>query len=129
MLALADDRLDQARGNQYLGYDAIAISAAYFAAFYAASSVVAYHREEAKTHKGISKRFNYWAVHQSDFPAEVAALLNRLQKMRRTADYDYVEMRNLGETEAREVIEGARAFVDEVRAWFDRNAPVLGKDD
>lgn len=70
----------------------LAVSTSYYAVFHAAKTILAFLGEDTKTHRGTGARFHYCAVRRSDFPAEVAALLGRLQAQRQDADCEaYVE--------------------------------------
>ena len=60
----------------------------FYAVFYAATGILAYLREAPKTHKGARARVHLRAVHESDFPPEVAVLWDELKEDREQADYD-----------------------------------------
>lgn len=121
LLSHADSNLRYAETTRKSGIYGPAVSMAYYAAFYAAQAVVAYHRLGPKTHKGVRKLFNRLAVHESDFPADVASGLARLAGGRLQADYDHETMDSWTDDQASEAIQRARSFVDEVNAWFRRH--------
>ncbi len=120
-LGLADETLDHARINYREGLYRVAVSLAYYAAFYAARSVLAYHREGPKTHQGTRQVFGRVAVKGSDFPAEASGILTDLAENRGKADYDFELMDTWGEAEASSAIERAGLFIDEVHAWYGRH--------
>ena len=68
LLAGAGKRLDYARTSLEAEMFAPATSLAYYAVFYAAQAVIAYHRQAAKTHRGVQNLFWILAVEGSDFP-------------------------------------------------------------
>ena len=62
LLADARERLRHAEDTRRIGIYGPAVAMAYFAAFYAAQAVVAYHREGPQTHQGVLARFHFLAV-------------------------------------------------------------------
>ena len=124
---LAEETLRHAEGNRNISAYRPAVSLAYYAAFYAAKAVIAYHREGPKTHRGAGERFRALAVRDSDFPPEIAPILARLMKSRDEADYDQATS-DWGDADASEAIADARTFVREVVAWFDRHVPADEQD-
>lgn len=96
---------------------------AFYAAFYAVRGILAYLREEPKTHHGTRSRFHLRAVYQSDFPSEVAVLLDELRADRQEADYNVWTMDSWDEEGAVEAIAKAQRFVEEAASWFDRHKP------
>lgn len=110
---------DARRGGNYGG----AVSMAFFAALYAVRGILAYLREEPKTHQGTRSRFHLRAVHQSDFPSEVAVLWDELRADRQEADYTIWTMDSWDDEAAVEAIAKARRFVEEAAAWLDRHRP------
>ena len=124
LLGRSRANLRDAIGSHAEGRYRIAVTVAYYGVFCAAKSVLAYHREGAKTHKGVAGQFWRLAVVDSDFPAETARLLSVTQKQRLAADYDLSKpVDDWTEEEASLAIEGATRFVDEVEAWLIRNLP------
>lgn len=121
LVAHADETLRHARINHREGLYRVAVSLAYYAAFYAAQAVIAYNREGPKSHQGVRNMFGRLAVQGSDFPGEVAGLLSDLAKSRVEADYDHATMDGWNEPDASEAMEQARLFISEVHAWFERH--------
>lgn len=106
------------------GRHRIAVSVAYYAVFSAAKAVLAYHRDGAKTHKGVAKQFLQIAVLNSDFPSAVGDSMGAMLRQRLAADYDLSKpVDDWTEEEASLAIGGATAFVDEVEAWLIRKLP------
>ena len=122
-LSRASDELrfadDARKGGNYGG----AVSMAFYAAFHAVRGILAYLREETKTHQGTRSRFHLRAVYQSDFPSEVAVLWDDLRADRQEADYNVWTMDSWGDETAVEAIAKARRFVEEAAAWLDRHKP------
>ena len=123
LLADAHDTLRHAEQNRGIGIYRVAVSLAYYATFYAARAVVAYHRESPKTHKGVRSRFHFLVVAGSDFPPQTASIVDELADDRLRADYDHAAMRGWRESEATDAIERARTFLNEVDRWFRRHHP------
>ena len=121
LLASADDYIRYAEENRRIGIYPVSVSLAYYAAFYGAKAVVAYHREGPKTHKGMQVRFRVLAVVRSDFPAAAAGLLGALEENRLKADYDVDSKHDWQEGDASAAIDRARIFVEEVHGWFRRH--------
>ena len=121
LLSRADNYLRYAETNRRSGIYGPAVSMSYFASFYAAQAVVAYHREGPKTHRGVRNLFHRLAVLKSDFPGEVASVIGELADSRIKADYDHETMDDWTDSDASYAIGRARTFVAEVNAWFDRH--------
>lgn len=121
LLRRAGDYLGYAETNRRSGIYGPAVSMAYYAAFYAAQAMAAYHREGPKTHKGVRKLFHRLAVRESDFPGDLASIVNELSAKRLQADYDHQMTDIWTDTDASDAIHRARIFVDEVNAWFGRH--------
>ena len=124
LLERARANLRDASANHAESRFRIAVTVAYFGAFCAAKAVLAFHREGAKTHKGVNKQFFRLAVAESDFPADTASLLSAMQDQRLSADYDLsIPVDDWQEHDASLAIDRATCFVDEVEAWLIRNLP------
>ena len=121
LLDHTDNYLRYAETTRRSGIYGPAVSMAYYAAFYAAQAVVAYHREGPKTHKGVRNVFHRLAVLESDFPGEVARVVADLADSRIKADYDHETMDDWTDADASDAIRQARTFVSEVSAWFSRH--------
>lgn len=76
-------------------------------AFYAVRGILAYLREETKTHHGTRSRFHLRAVYQSDFPSEVAVLWDELRADRQEADYNVWTLDSWDDQAAAEAIDRA----------------------
>lgn len=121
LLGYADETLEYARFNYNGGLYRAAVSLAYFASFYAAQAVVAYHGEGPKTHRGVRVVFGRLVVVGSDFPGAAARLLASLAYDRINADYNLATMGEWDEPESSAAIEQSESFVAEVHAWFGRH--------
>ena len=122
-LAKAYDELGYADDARTSGNYGGAVSMAFYAAFYAVRGMLAHLREEPKTHHGTRSRFHLRAVRQSDYPSEVAALLDELRADRQEADYNVWTMDAWDDAAAGEAIAKARRFVEEAASWLDRHRP------
>lgn len=108
---------DARRGGNYGG----AVSMSFYAVFYAAGGILAYLREEPRTHKGARSRFHLRAVHKSDFPSEVAVFWDELRTDRQEADYNVWTMDSWDDEAAAEAIAKAEKFVEEAAPWLNRH--------
>ena len=121
-LSYADETLQDARDNFRLGKYGVAVSLAYYATFYAAKSVIAFHRgRDPKTHTGVGRRFGELAVQGSDFPPAVARHLSVLAGRRGKVDYDLGYRETLEAGEAESLLDDAQTFVTEVHHWLSRH--------
>ena len=124
LLERARANLRDATGNHAEGRFRIAVTVAYYGAFCAAKAVLAFHREGAKTHKGVNKQFFRLAVVDSDFPADTARLLSVMQDQRLSADYDLsIPVDDWQQHDASLAIDRSTRFVNEVEAWLIQNLP------
>lgn len=121
LLRRAGDYLGYAETNRRSGIYGPAVSMAYYATFYAAQAMAAYHREGPKAHKGVRKLFHRLAIRESDFPGGLAAIVDELSATRLQADYDHQMTDTWTDADAANAIQRARPFVDEVNAWFERH--------
>ena len=124
LLERARANLRDATANHAESRFRIAVTVAYYWAFCAAKAVLAFHREGAKTHKGVNRKFFRVAVAGSDFPADTTSLLSAMHDQRLSADYDLsIPVDDWQEHDASLAIDRATCFVDEVEAWLIRNLP------
>ena len=124
LLERARANLRDASASHAEGRFRIAVTVAYYGAFCAAKAVLAFHREGAKTHKGVNRQFFRLAVVDSDFPADTASLLSAMHDQRLSADYDLsIPVDDWQEHDASLAIDRSARFVDEVEAWLIRNLP------
>ena len=123
LLSHAANYLRYAETTRRSGIYGPAVSMAYYASFYAAQAVVAYHREGPKNHKRVRNVFHRLAVLESDFPGEVAGVIGDLAVSRIKAAYDHATMDDWTDADASDAIRRARTFVEEVNAWFTRHHP------
>lgn len=124
LLERARANLRDAAASHADGRFRIAVTVAYYGAFCAAKAVLAFHREDSKTHKGVNKQFFRLAVVDSDFPADTARLLSITQDQQLSADYDLsIPVDDWQEHDAALAVDRSTRFVDEVEAWLMRNLP------
>lgn len=122
LLADAHDTVQHARDNRRIGIYRVAVALSYYAAFYAAQSILAHARSGAKTHAGVLREFWRIAIRDSDFPAEGGTVLRNLFEQRARADYDQAHRRSWADEDAGKSISQAQWFAEEVTAWYSRNA-------
>ena len=123
LLADAYDNIQHAKDNNRIGIPRVAVSLAYYAAFYAAQSMVAAVRRASKTHSGLISIFEKLVLEDPDFPREGGTVIRQLFARRATADYDWAHRRNWTNQDAQDAIAQAEWFVGEVAAWHDRSHP------
>lgn len=121
LLADAYDNIQHARDNNRIGIHRVAVSLAYYAAFYAAQSVVAACCRAAKTHSGLIATFQGIVRKDAEFPPEGRGVIASLFGKRATADYDWAHRQQWTEEDARQAISQAEWFVGEVAGWHRRN--------
>ena len=85
------------------------INRAYYAAYHAASAVLAEVGETLKTHKGTHNRFWVRFVETGYIPREVADVLSYGWRMREKADYDVFSVFDI--TAAANLVDDVEAFV------------------
>lgn len=114
-LAVARKRLRSA--NTIVDDDpATALSAAYYAALYAARAALSEQDVSARTHRGTWHEFRQRFVVDGSVPAETAAPIRRLQAVRERADYDAA---HVPDDEARAALAAVATFVDAVAGALD----------
>ena len=121
-LEYANDTLRSAQDCLRIGHYGPAVSLAYFAAFYAAKSVIACSRgRDPRTHKGVLIRFRELAVQESDFPQQTANLISQLVEERNKTDYDFMYRDKWKAENTAAVIRKSEVFVGEVYSWVHRH--------
>lgn len=79
--------LEQAKGNQQMGYLEITANRLYYAAYYAASALLIAYEIRVKSHEGCIGQFNLHFVKTGQIPVEMGKLFSTLFDMRLTGDY------------------------------------------
>lgn len=79
--------LEQAKGNQQMGYLEITANRLYYAAYYAASALLIANEIRVKSHEGCIGQFNLHFVKTGQIPVEMGKLFSTLFDMRLTGDY------------------------------------------
>lgn len=106
-MASAHERVHAARAALAAGFPSVAVSAAYYAALYAARAALSEEDQYAKTHRGVWKLFGERFVSSERFDPELYAAARRIQELREAGDYD-----------AREIsVEQAQAVVTDVESF------------
>jgi hypothetical protein len=89
MLAKANSKLDAAREAMRDGFFGEAASCSYYAAFHAASAVLARRGMAFSSHAQVMGAFNREFVKTGILPTETTRRIQRLFEDRQTADYDW----------------------------------------
>lgn len=126
--ALIRNRLEQAHEalaaaelNLANGLERSAINRAYYAMFYSVLALLAARTIETSRHSGAVAQFDLLYVKPQVFRADMSRSLHRAFMHRQAADYGAEATLTRGEIEA--LTAEARAFVAEVRAYFERETP------
>lgn len=114
-LGAAIEELAAARALVGSGFSRQAVSRAYYAAFYAAESVLLEFGESRSKHTGVIAAFGRYANEDAGFGQGLASLLRSLFRVRGLADYDPVDV---SMEDALHAIRDAEQFVEVVQAWF-----------
>jgi uncharacterized protein (UPF0332 family) len=112
-MSRAHERIRAARAALAGGFPDVAVSAAYYAALYAARAALSEEDRNAKTHTGAWSLFGEVFVASGRFDAELLAEARRIQELREAADYD---AREIPSEQAEEIVSAAARFVTTVGA-------------
>lgn len=112
----ARERLAGARDALAAGHLDLAVSAAYYAMFYAARAALSETDEYAKTHRGTWHLFHQRYVVTDAFGQALYVLSQRAQKAREQGDYEAVTP---AAEEANTIVAGAEDFVAAVERMLD----------
>jgi uncharacterized protein (UPF0332 family) len=107
-LASANDRLRAAHAALAAGFPSLAVSAAYYAALYAARAALSEEDRYTKTHRGAWNLFGELFVSTGRFDSGVFAAARRIQEFREAADYD---AREISREQAHAIIVDGEKFV------------------
>ena len=114
-LTRAQERLRAAQFALTGGFAAVAVSAAYYAALYAARAALSEDDRNARTHRGTWHLFRELYVAPGRFDARLLSEVTRFQELREAGDYD---AREISSEEAERAIAAAEAFVAAVDAML-----------
>jgi uncharacterized protein (UPF0332 family) len=115
----AQEMLAAAKVNLDNDFYATGVNRSYYAVFYAANALLATLGEARSKHSDVISVFRQRFIKTGELPAELSEIYGDLMSSRQSGDYDLntrVEMET-----ARELLEKARRFVDEVEQWLRRN--------
>lgn len=113
--ARSDQELAAARTLAAGGFNAQAISRAYFAAFYAAEAALLKLGETRSKHSGVISAFGKHVIKEGGFEEATGSLLRSLFESRNEADYDLAAV-PAGEADV--AIRDADRFVAAVHKWL-----------
>jgi uncharacterized protein (UPF0332 family) len=111
----ANERLRAAHAALAAGFPSVAVSAAYYAALYAARAALSEEDRNAKTHRGAWSLFGELFVSVGRFDSELFAAARRIQELREAADYD---AREISKEQAEAIIGEGERFVAAVAAML-----------
>jgi uncharacterized protein (UPF0332 family) len=114
-MASAKERVRAAEAALASGFPSVAVSAAYYAALYAARAALSEEDRHAKTHTGVWGLFGESFVSSGRFDSQLFAEARRVQELREAADYD---AREIADEQAREIVAAAESFVSGVAAML-----------
>lgn len=118
LLARSREELEASRLLHERGFDAQAVSRAYYAAFYAASEALLTLGETRSRHSGVVATFIHLVVKEGGMREEIGKALRSLFDRRSAADYGDLAPT---EEEAAETLELATRVVDAVEEWLTRH--------
>lgn len=110
-LASARERVRAAQAALAGGFPSVAVSAAYYAALYAARAALSEEDRNAKTHKGAWSLFGEVFVSTGRSDPALFDSVRRIQELREAADYDALD---IPEDRARVIVADAERFVESV---------------
>jgi uncharacterized protein (UPF0332 family) len=111
LMERAYTKLEVAKSLFKQGFYSDAVSRAYYAMFYAARALLSEKNIYPKTHRGLISQFGLQIVKGGKFKKEIFDLFARAQEDREEADYGLLS--EIGEEEAKKIIEGAEEFLKE----------------
>lgn len=110
-MASANERLRAAHAALAAGFPSVSVSAAYYAALYAARAALSEEDRYAKTHTGAWLLFGEIFVSAGRFDSELFAGVRRIQELREAADYD---AREISDEQAQAILFDVERFVAEI---------------
>ena len=115
-MASAQERTRAAHAALAAGFPALAVSAAYYAALYAARAALSEEDRYAKTHSGVWSLFGEIFVSAGRFEPSLLVAVRRVQEEREAADYD---ARAISAEQARGAVAAAENFIAAVAAMLE----------
>lgn len=115
----AQEMLEAAKVNLDSDFYASGVNRSYYAVFYAANALLATLGEARSKHSGVIGVFRQRFIKTGELPVALSEIYGDLLNSRQSGDYD-LNTRVEIET-ARQLLEKARGFVDEVEQWLRRN--------
>jgi uncharacterized protein (UPF0332 family) len=115
-MASARERVRAAHASLEVGFPSAAVSAAYYAALYAARAALSEEDRNAKTHRGVWAGFGEHFVSAGRFDSALFAAARRIQELREAADYD---AREISREQAAAIVIDAERFVAAVAAMLE----------
>jgi uncharacterized protein (UPF0332 family) len=115
-MASARERARAAHASLEAGFPSVAVSAAYYAALYAARAALSEEDRNAKMHRGVWAAFGEQFVSAGRFDAGLSAAARRIQELREAADYD---AREISREQAAAIVLDAERFVAAVAAMLE----------
>ena len=126
-IALANEDLSAAQDNLRLGHLRVAVSRAYYAMFYAATSVLGSRGQWRSKHQGLIAAFGQFLVKPGLVEPRYGRFLHDAFEAR--LDSDYAPHPDLNEATARQVITNSEDFVGRMIRFLTEHATVDEADD
>lgn len=117
-MAMARDKVKAAKDLLMTGHERDAVSASYYAMFYAAKAVLLAEGEDPHTHEGTKRLFGKYCMENGQIDKSFGKMFAVAQEARYRADYK--EKVKISEKDAEEAIENAEKFIDRVKKVLKR---------
>jgi uncharacterized protein (UPF0332 family) len=115
----ARDRVEGARVTLAAGHLEVAVSAAYYAMFYAARAALSERDEYARTHGGTWHLFHERYVTTGAFDEDLHSLAHRAQRAREGGDYEAITP---SRADAEKFVAGAADYLAAIEHMLDTQA-------
>lgn len=115
----ARETLDAAKVNLDNDFYVSSVNRCYYAAFYAANALLATIGEAHSKHSGVISVFRQRFIKTGELPVELSEIYEDLMESRQSGDYDLFT--SIEPETARQLLEKAHQFVDEVEQWLQRS--------
>jgi uncharacterized protein (UPF0332 family) len=112
----ARETLEAAKVNLDNDFYVSGVNRCYYAAFYAANALLATIGEARSKHSGVISVFRQRFIKTGELPVELSEIYEDLMESRQSGDYDLFT--SIEPETARQLLEKAHQFVDEVERWL-----------
>ncbi|MBT9151550.1 MAG: hypothetical protein DDT40_01746 [candidate division WS2 bacterium] len=112
-MAMATDKVKAAKDLLLTGHKRDAVSASYYAMFYAAKAVLLAEGKDPHTHEGIKRLFGKYCIENGKLDKSFGKMFAVAQEARYRADYK--EKVKITKKDAEEAIENAEIFINKMK--------------